>query len=298
MRTFLAFVGLIALALAVVALLAYPAWLAVAPLLEEPRFHRVASRLAMLTFIVGFALLARRLRLADRASLGYGLPRSAFARELAIGLALGVALMAPVVAIMVAIDLRDLRPGVTLDATQLAAFALQGLATGLAVAFIEETMLRGAMYTGIARDSGPRVAIVLTAVLYAAAHFFGKARIPADELTWTSGLTLLAGWLDAFAAPAALLDSFLALLAVGLLLAVIRAITGNIAACIGLHAGWVLIITVVRESSIPDPAHEYAFLVGTYDGFIGWLVLAWTGVVAFVVLKFYQVRAARAPQPA
>ena len=35
--------------------------------------------------LIGIVLLARRLALADRRSLGYGLPRSAFLRELEIG---------------------------------------------------------------------------------------------------------------------------------------------------------------------------------------------------------------------
>jgi uncharacterized protein len=288
MRTFAVFVGLILAALAVVALLAYPVWLAVAPLLEEPRFHRVASRLAMLALLIGFILFARRLHLADRASLGYALPRRAFLRELGTGLGLGVLLMVPVVALMVALDLRDLRPDVELDAPTLLTLIARGLVSGLAVAFIEETFLRGAMFTGIARESGPRLAILLTSLLYAAAHFFAKFRIPPEEVGWSSGVELLAGWLMNFSDPLQFVDSFLSLFAVGVLLASIRALTGNIAACIGLHAGWVLIITVVRELSLPDPTHEWRALAGSYDGFIGWLVLAWTLLIGIVIVAFYR----------
>lgn len=290
MRTFAIFVGLILAALAAVAVLAYPAWLAAAPLLEEPRFHRVASRLGMLALVAGFVLCARRLRLSDRASLGYGIPRPEFVRELGIGLGFGAALMLPIVALMIAIDLRDLKPGVALDVATLARLVVKGLVTGLAVAFIEETFLRGAMFTGIARESGARLAILLTSLLYAAAHFFAKTRIPADEVGWTSGIDLLAGWLLDFGRPLAIVDSFLCLFAVGVLLASIRAITGNIAACIGLHAGWVLIITSVRELSVPDTRHGWSFLVGTYDGFVGWLVLAWTVVISVWLVRFYRLR--------
>jgi membrane protease YdiL (CAAX protease family) len=296
MRTFAVFVGLIFAALAVVALLAYPAWLAVAPLIEEPRFHRIASRLAMLALVIGFLLVARRLSLADRTSLGYGVPPRTFLRELGIALALGVGLMLPIVAIMTGIGLRDPRAHVPLDFASVAGFAAGGLASGLAVAFIEETFLRGAMFTGIARESGTRAAILLTSFLYAALHFFAKARMAPEDIGWGSGVDLIAGWLLNFGAPLALLDSFLALFAVGVLLATIRAITGNIAACIGLHAGWVLIIAVVRETSVPDAAHPWSFLAGSHDGFVGWLVLAWTVLIGVPIVAYYRRKRTRTAQ--
>ncbi len=67
---------------------------------------------------------------------------------------------------------------------------------------------------------------------------------------------MLAGMLADFANLGDILDAFLCLAAVGVLLGMVRALTGNIAACIGLHAGWVAVIYVVRETSNvarPDP---------------------------------------------
>jgi uncharacterized protein len=299
MRTFVIFIALIAAALAAVATLAYPLWLAVAPMLEEPRFHRVASRLAMLTLLVGFLAVARSLRLNDRQSLGYAPAPAEFGRELLLGFAIGVVLMLPIVAVMGALGLRELRVGGGFDAPLLAGIIASGLVSGLAVAFIEETFLRGAMFTGIARESGPAAAVILTSLLYAVLHFFGKHRIH-DEIGWRSGLDLIAGWLQGLAEPLALVDSFLSLFAVGVLLACIRAATGNIAACIGLHAGWVLIIAVVREISLPDETHPWSFLVGSYDGFVGWLVFAWTLVIGVGIVALYRSRARRAmraPRP-
>ena len=114
MRSFLLFLGLFAAGFAVIAVASYPAYSLLAPHYDVA-FHRVGTRLGMLVLLVGFVLASRRLQLADRASLGYGLPRSAFLREATIGLALGVATLLPVVAIMVLLDLRTLRAGVVLD---------------------------------------------------------------------------------------------------------------------------------------------------------------------------------------
>src|SRR6185312_8816001 len=108
MRAFAVFLGLFAVAFGVVALFAYPAWLLLHPHFDFP-FHRIGERIGMLGLLVGFVLLARRLGLADKVSLGYGAPRRAFIRELATGLALGVATMLAVVGIMAALGLLEWR---------------------------------------------------------------------------------------------------------------------------------------------------------------------------------------------
>lgn len=292
MRAFLWFIGLFVAGFAVMALLAWPAYEWLSPMMDV-KFHRLANRIGQLSLLVGFVVVARRLALADRASLGFGLPRAEFLREAAVGLALGVATMLPVALVMTGLDLRVLREGVTLDAALFARLALSGLVTGLVVGLIEETFLRGAMHTAIARESGARTAIVLTALLYSAVHFVGRNRIPVEELGPDSGLRHIAGTLAAFARPADIADAFLALAAVGLLLGMVRAITGNIAACIGLHAGWVWVISLLRETSIPDESGPLRFLLSRFDGVVGWLVLAWTLLIGVVVHRFYVRRTAR-----
>lgn len=281
------FLGLIAAGLAAIALLAYPAWLLVTPALDVP-FHRVANRIGMLALLVGFVLVARRLGLADRASLGYALPRRVFLAEAGIGIALGIATMLPAIAALFALGLRE--PKILVPGTSFAVIALGGLGSGLVVALIEETFLRGAMYTGIARQSGARTAIVATALIYAATHFIGRYRIPAAEVDGWSGLALLTGALRSFTNPLGIADAFLCLTGVGILLGIVRRQTGNVAACVGLHAGWVCVIAVVRELSSRHAGHPYDGLVSGYDGVIGWLVLAWIPVIGWALVRFYARR--------
>jgi membrane protease YdiL (CAAX protease family) len=291
MRAFGWFLGLMILALATVAVFAYPAWLLLHPHFDFP-FHRIAERVGMLALLVGFVALARRLQLADRTSLGYGLPRRAFLREMSIGLGLGVASMLGVVAIMTALGLLDWRLASGTGVAALAKLVVARLGSGLAVAFIEETFLRGAMQTAIERESGTRAAVLRTAVLYAATHFFATYHIAPAQVTPYSGLDLLAGTLRAFAHPFGIADAFLALFAVGVVLGLVRAATGNIAACIGLHAGWVWVMLVTHELTRPLAAARLGFLLSHFDGFVGWLVLAWTCVLAVPLWRFYVARAA------
>ena len=289
MKAFAWFMGLFVLGFAMMAAFAWPLYEALTPTFDV-KFHRVANRLGMLVLLVSFVLVARRLALADRGSLGFGLPRHQFFREAALGLLIGVATMLPVAFIMLGLDLRVLRDGFDPANVPWLSLAAGGLATGITVGLIEETFFRGAMHTGIARESRARVAILLTAMLYASVHFVGRYRIPVDELGPDSGLRHVLGTLADFATPLDIADAWLALFAVGVLLGMVRTLTGNVAACIGLHAGWVWVISFLRETSRPDETNPLRFLLSQFDGVVGWLVLAWTLVIGAVLWRFYSRR--------
>jgi uncharacterized protein len=294
MRAFAWFLGLVVVALAAVAVLAYPAWMLLHPYFDFP-FHRIAERLGMLVLLLGFVMLARRLGLADRASLGYGAPRRVFMREMGIALALGVATMLAVVGLMAALGLLEWRAGSAGSPAVSPVLVVRAALSGFAVAFIEESFLRGAMHTAIERESGTRTAVLLTALLYAATHFFGKFHIPPEQVTARSGLDLLAGTLHSFGDPLSIADAFLALAAVGVVLGLVRAATGSIAACVGLHAGWVWVMLMTRELTQPRSGAALGFLLSRFDGFVGWLVLVWTVLLALPLWRFYAARGGRVP---
>jgi membrane protease YdiL (CAAX protease family) len=295
MRAFAWFLGLLLMAFGVVALLAYPAWLLLHPHFDFP-FHRIGERVGMLALLVGFVLVAKRLGLADRASLGYGAPRREFIRELLVGLALGVATMVAIVGIMAALGVLEWRKDAVFGTAVLVKLVAARLGNGLAVALIEETFIRGAMFTAIQRESGTRTAIILTSLLYSASHFFAKVRIPAEQVTSWSGVDLITSTLHTFADPLGIMDAFLAYAAVGVVLAMVRALMGNIAPTLGLHAGWVWVILVTHELAQPVPDSPRRFLLSQFDGFVGWLVLGCSVPIAFALWRFYSAR--RAPPPA
>lgn len=293
MHSFAWFLGLILVALAVMAGLTYPVW----QLLHAPfgfPFHRVADRLGMLALGVGFLVVARRLRLADRESLGYGLPARQFLRETAIAFGIGVVLMGLIIGIMLALHLRLLRPGVAFTWATIGKLAAQGLMRGVAVALIEETFLRGAMWSGIARESGALTATLLTALIYALTHFVSSYHIPDNQVSWHSGIDMLAGSFGAFARPLGIADAYTCLFAVGVVLAMVRMRTGNIAASLGLHAGWVWVITFVRETSVADLSNPLHGLLSHFDGVVGWLVCAWTVLIGLVLNRCYARRISQA----
>jgi len=285
MRALMYFAALFAVALGLVAVATWPAWELVNLFAAVP-FHRVGNRIAMLGLAIGLYVVARRLGVANRTAMGYGVRRSQFVVDLLKGVVLGVLFMLPLALLMLALGLRDLNSGVTVGL--IAKAMLVALGSGLAVAFIEETFLRGAMYSAVSRESGVFIAIVSTSLLYAATHFFARYRIAPEDVTLLSGLDLLRGSLGAFAQPSRMLDSYLSLAAVGVLLAIVRGYRGNIAACIGLHAGWVTVMLAVLRLTRVDPAAPQSWLLSQHDGFVGYLTLGWTVVAAIPLLAYYR----------
>jgi membrane protease YdiL (CAAX protease family) len=292
MRAAIAFLAVIFGTLLAAAALAYPVWLAIHPLAPDWHFHRITSRFWQLLLLASLVLAVRFLRLRGRADWGYGLPRPRFLRQAGAGFAIGVATMLPMSFAMAALGLLDLRPG--FGASMLADAIAGGLLAGLGVSIVEETFFRGLMYRAVERESGFAAAACLTAVVYAAIHFFARVRIPDSEVAWDSGLTLLRGSLANFADPLPLFDSFATLVLVGLLLAFVRRRTGAIAAGIGLHMGWVFVIKMTISTSRVDREAPLAFLVGSFDGYTGWLVAAW----ALALIAFAAWRGWLAPPPA
>jgi len=157
---------------------------------------------------------------------------------------------------------------------------LSGLLSGILVAFIEESFFRGAMYYGMRRHSPMLTASIATALLYATVHFI-HSPLPAGGtiIGWQSGWEMLAGMFHSYENFAGIVDSYMALFAAGLFLSLVRERTGNIVLCIGIHAGWVLTIKLVKEITDVATNTPAALLIGSYDNIIGWAATAVLGLV-------------------
>jgi uncharacterized protein len=274
MRAFAWFLGAILLAGLISALIAYPAY-ELTSTFAGWAFHRVASRVAMLLLIAELVWVCRHLRLEAKRDFGYGLP---WRRFLKISFAWGVIGMATAGVgawFLVSTNLRVASPGFVPTAWNLARIFMIGVSSGIAVALIEETVMRGAMHTAIERESGPWTAALLTAPLFAVVHFFAKARIAPEDIGWGSGFDLLSRSFSPLAQPALVFDSFVSWLIVGLILSLTRVLTGNIAVAIGLHAGWVVVLRMLQEGTTTGQAAAASMWVGRFDGLLGYWLVPW-----------------------
>lgn len=243
-------------------------------LVVDVRPDRLFYRSAMLIALIGLWPLMRWLDLHGRQTWGYGLARPAFLRQMWRGWLIGIAILVGLLLIEWAAGIRVPNPAVPAD--KLLSALAAGLLGGLAVALIEETFFRGVMHTALRRRLSFAATATLTAALYASLHFTRPPRLGTDaEVSWDTGWHLLAGMANQYHNPMALFDSWLALFAVGLFLSIVRERTGNIALAMGLHAGWVLVIKAGKTATELQPDAPMAWLVGSYDGVIGWLAAGW-----------------------
>jgi CAAX protease family protein len=279
MRAFAWFVGAILLAGLLGALLAYPAY-ELTSTLASWAFHRVASRVAMLLLIAELVWVCRHLRLIRKRDFGYGLPWRQFLKVSLMWGVIGMATAAVGGVFLLSTHLRVASPDFVPGALYAARIFLIGLGSGIAVALLEETVMRGAMHTAIEREAGAWTAALLTAPLFAIVHFFAKARIAPQDVGWGSGFDLLARSFAPLSQPALVFDSFLSWLIVGLILSLTRVLTGNIAVAIGLHAGWVIVLRMLQEATTGGAAPAYAFWVGRFDGLLGYWLLPWGMAIA------------------
>jgi len=274
---FLAFVMALVLAMLGAAILSPWAQAALAPLSVFP-LHRVFSRLTMLGVIVITAWLMVRHGLAHREVLGYQRRLPVFLRRVLTGLAAGIALMVVALIPLFLLDVRELNGRAPAALQGWLLLGLKGLGSGIAVAVIEETFFRGALQGALQRMGATRWALFAVPVLYSAVHFLGRATsVPHEDVDALSGFVAWSGFFASYSKPLSIIDAFIALWCVGLLLALVRRRWGDIAGCIGLHAGFVAAIAVFRKVSSPAPAGDWSFLVGGFDGLLGvWIALLTT----------------------
>ncbi|MEA3276174.1 MAG: CPBP family intramembrane glutamic endopeptidase [Pseudomonadota bacterium] len=253
--------------------------------------HRVMGRLAQVFILLGLWPFLKATGLNNRAALGFGTSRSVFLRGVGRGWLMGVAILALLALTLVMLQIRVPDP---LSEGWVSSFlkkGLQALIGGLLIGLLEETFFRGALFSAIRRRGGMVSAVAWTAALYALLHFMKPHGLPDGVAfdwagSWQMFVHVFTGvfqWKH--------LDSMFALFLVGVFLGLVRERTGHIGWCIGLHAGWVFVIQLTRHLTDGNERSPLAFLVGSYDGMIGWLAAGWIGLLALVYWFFAVHRA-------
>lgn len=154
------------------------------------------------------------------------------------------------------------------------------LLLALLISLFEEPVFRGILLTGLNKKMSTEFAILISALYYAALHFFRTATdIPNQDVTLFSGFQLLGEAFNHLFNPE-ILTAFLALCAVGIFLGLMRTqVKSSLGLCIGCHACWVWQIKMSKLMLNPNPHSQYQFLVSGYDGVIGPLVTFWLVLV-------------------
>lgn len=242
--------------------------------LASQPFHRYVNRALLITALIGLWPLLRALNLADRRALGLARPLAA-RRPLALGFALGFGSLLLVALALTFAGVRAPNSGLT--AALLGKLLLTATLTAVAVALIEETLFRGVIFGALRRVWPLWAALLASAGIYSALHFLARVQ-HTGPVNWSAGLALLPQMTRGIIAAENLLPA-LSLLLAGLALGLANHRTGNLWFSIGLHAGWVFWLKVVKTVTVPGAASG-AFW-GTEKLLDGWPTL---GVMAGVLL--------------
>jgi membrane protease YdiL (CAAX protease family) len=287
MPTLLLFIFYLVTAMLLAALLFYPVF-EILHVFWDVRPERVFHRLFMIIAILGFWPLLKLSGLNNRYALGYSAHGSRFIQALIKGLGIGVLIMTVHAILLLLLGARVPKPDAILF-TELLYNLFTGLMAGIVVALIEESFFRGALQSGMRRSSSFITTSVCVALFYAAVHFIKPYPLPAEiMIDWSSGWHMLISSFNSFINFSGIADSYIALFAAGMLLSLVRETSGNIALCIGIHAGWVWAIKMTKEVTNLDPAAPTAFLIGSYDNIIGW---AATVVLSVAILLYWRLLA-------
>jgi membrane protease YdiL (CAAX protease family) len=167
----------------------------------------------------------------------------------------------------------------------------KGLITALVVSILEEVLFRGVLLGIFLRAMRPAMAIVTLSFLFAFVHFLEPpaGAAVADPEAGNAGFELLGQILSRFADPLSMVGSFSILVAVGVVLGVARYRTASLWLPIGLHAGWVLALTVFKAATwpvfeLPDAARWFVGMT-LLEGVLPLVMVILTGLVVALMTR-------------
>jgi membrane protease YdiL (CAAX protease family) len=286
MRQILLLFIFIALALVCGALLSFPLYLLLQIFTDIP-FHKVTSQLSSLLGLVFIFLYLKFNNILNRTTAGFNLTQIAIAHEVFNGALLGMVIMFVLIIVFLTLGVHEPEPELDFTLKFVMVMLIKAILAGVMVALIEETLYRGAMLGGLSRTTNMPAAIIASSMIYSAVHFIKYPQVTADaEIGWATGLELLSGAFSRFQDPA-IIDSFLALFAFGVLLALVRLNKGNIIQCMGIHAGVVMAIKIIGDMTDYVPGNQYEYMVNRYDHLLGYLAFVWLLLIIAVYYRFF-----------
>ena len=256
----------------------------------EVPFRKIVSRTTLLSGLL-FSLIY--FHYANGLSLRQlGLRLQNAPTRLFQGLLAGLAIIALIETSLLLLGIHGLDNGQSFSLNALSLLLYKGLLTGLAVGIVEEIMFRGALLGGLSRQANQAVALVAVSLVYAAVHYLKFRDLPADTvITWFTGLEMLPPALFQFADPVRY-DTMVTLFFLGLLLGLVRLMTGSLILCIGIHAGLITGEKLIQYTTEFVPHNPHAHLVNRYDQFMGDLASVWLVICCVSVYFYYRGRQA------
>jgi membrane protease YdiL (CAAX protease family) len=264
-------------------------WMAASrsPLLSERyAFSKIFNRTFMISGILLFFLCRRLLGIGKPADLG--LTRfKAGSRDLASGWLLAAASMAALGAVMALFNV--FTPFFRLSLAESISRCLSAFSAGVFAGSLEEIFFRGILFKGLYAQ-GPLRAYLGANLFYSALHFVkpGEAYFMEVFDPW-AGFRHLAFTFTPFLDPLTLLPGFFGLFLIGVVLSFAFTRTGNLYLAIGLHAGWIFALKVLRVFG-DFRREDLDWMFGASEPKIVSGVFTWIGIILVALAVYWITR--------
>ena len=153
------------------------------------------------------------------------------------------------------------------------------LSAGIFAGFLEEVFFRGILFAGLRKHGGPLRAYVLANLFYSVIHFVKPGEdYFIDRLDLLAGFRHLGTTFEPFLDPLSLVPGIIGLFLLGAVMSYALARTGNLYLSIGLHAGWIFSLKMVRVFG-NFTRQDLGWMFGSTDPKIVSGVATWVGIL-------------------
>jgi len=203
-------------------------------------FPRIFDRTVMATLLIAMIWAARDLNLGALMSRGFRHPAAPSLVRAIRGLAVAICSIVILFALALAVSGTGNESGIG-DRGAAAALIPKYFLSAIVIAIIEEGFFRAFILGGMKGDFGNRVALILSAAIYAVAHLVrSPAHFHVTGYEPAAGLITLAHSIDQFTNPSTAIPTLIGLFILGIVLGEAFILTGSVYFSIGLHCGFVL----------------------------------------------------------
>ncbi len=252
-------------------------------------FDSVVSRSILAFAVILFYPTCKALNHNILESLGF--PSTGRTNVIIKAWLIGIASLIPISLFFLLCDYRAWNPFYSHELLSLLMTIFSAIVSGLIIGIIEESFFRGLLQTELTNILNTTSSIIIVCLIYSSVHFLELPEgFSTQSIQWNSGFTFLLSSFSAFSQPSLIWDSWIALFAAGLFLSIVRLRTNNILWCIGIHAGWVAHIKIIKAFTDRNNEAACSSLTGSYDKYIGELSTAWV-ILLLVAWVMYRSRA-------
>lgn len=285
MRAIFIFFLFIILAFLVGAVLAYPLKLLLDPALGLA-YRKYLTYATLISGLIISGIYLQLYSLLSFNAFGFNGKVGKFIKSMLNGFVYGLTIMLIIEVVLFFLGIHEIDKTRSYSIESISILFGKAVIISLLIAVIEESIFRGALFSGLYKQTGAIIATLLSSLVYSAVHFIRYKDLPVEtNIDLFTGLTMLPHAFRRFY-EWNIVDYFLTLFIFGVLLALLRLKHKSIAACIGVHTGIVMLIKLSDYATNRTYGGTYDYLVSQYNATFGWISF----IVIFLFTLFYFVK--------